>query len=522
LNSNGLLHIGGVDNGFQDLFYEGGTKIAENRPTNQNHLLDCVSRTHSKKFSFIFGNSMAAGGGKKIIVLDADRVRRDTLRSLLVEGGHLTFIFEDEKKCLDNFLDISPDLVVACSVSNQGVNRFVSYLKWMKAGIPILIISDDLSLNEFVEAVGFSKIGILRENFDIFDVRQEISRLLNDGTSIFPLNGSELPLIVGKSPVMVRIRRMIRALGQLQDPVFIQGEPGCGKELVANAIHFQSTKGRSPFVRVSGEAISSENTPAGFEGHANPWSFVCAGRRRILGTQRDGTLFIDEVGFLPPVFQCWLLLINGSERNGLPEGECPTGMRIITSSSTDLTNAMVRGEFRQDLYHRLSVIKIEIPPLRKRPDDIQPLVDFFTDRFCLSLGKSRFDWPAVTKTAFLNYSWPGNVRELERMVKRVVVLGAADTVIEKLCLSSDAKDAPPLVGFGKDFLASADILTDHTAGRFNNFSLKRIARQYIRQVERRAIQNALDTTGGNRKKAAHLLEISYKSLLNKIEAYDLS
>jgi len=467
---------------------------------------------------------MGAGGQNKIIVLEADRIRRDTLKSLLAEGGHLTYSFDDEKNCLDNLLAISPDLVVARSFSNQEGDRFVNSLKWMNADLPLLLISDDLSLNEFVEAAGFTKIGILKENFDTFEFRQEISRLLNDENLIDPPNGFKSPLIVGKSPAMVKIRQMIPALGQFQDPVYIQGEPGCGKELVATAIHSLSKNGDCPFVRVSGETISCERAPGGFEDPASPWVFTGAGQNGIFGTHGGGTLFIDEVGSLPPAFQSWLLLmLDGLERNGFPESGPLPNTRVIASSSIELADVMGRGEFRQDLYHRLSVFKIEIPPLRKRPGDIQPLVDFFVDKFCLSLGRSPFDLAGSTKAVLQNYGWPGNVRELERMVKRVVILGADDAVIEKLCLTSDGSDDCPLVGFGEDFFIPADIdFTDNAAGEFKYFSLKRIARQYTRQIERRAIQKAITTARGNRKKAARLLQISYKSLLNKIKAYDLS
>jgi two-component system response regulator AtoC len=466
---------------------------------------------------------MGFGGKNKIIVLEVDRVRRDTLRSFLAEDGHLTFSFQDEKNCLDNLLAINPDLVVTRSFPNQEADRFVNSVKWMRADLPLLVISDDFALQEFVETVGFNKIGFLRENFDHSEFQQEISRLLNDDASNYASNGCPSPLIVGKSPAMVKIRKMIRALGQLPDPVLIQGEPGCGKELVATAIHSHGVHDGSPFVRVSGEAFFGENPPEGFGNPENPWAWGGAGQDGPFGAQGEGTFFIDEVGCLPRVFQSWLLLLDGAGVKDSSDDRPFPGMRVIVSSSIDLAEAMGRGEFRQDLYHRLSVFKIEIPPLRKRPDDIQPLVDFFSDKYCLSLGKSRFDLPAATQAALRNYSWPGNVRELERMVKRVVILGPADAAIERLCLNSELKDPCPLVGLDEDFFVPADIdYTGDGVGRFQNFSLKRIVRQYIRHTEKRAISEALDATGGNRKKAARQLEISYKSLLNKIKAYNLS
>jgi DNA-binding NtrC family response regulator len=466
---------------------------------------------------------MAAGGEKKIIVLDADRVRRDTLRSLLADGGHVTFSFEDEKNCLENLLAIDPDLVVAAALQDQRGDRFVNAVKWAKPELPLLIISDDQPLNRRVKTIGFENIGFLRENNDLSEFQGAIFRLLGDEVPLPEHNGDKFPLIVGRSPAMVRIREMLPALGLSNDPVYVYGEPGTGKELVASAIHLNSKMGW-PFVRIAGEAACLQDLPTGEGGPSNPWGALA--ENDILGKFGGGTLFIDGLESLSLTAQSRLLrLFEETENYGRAEIDgCPSHLRILASSARDLADAMRSGAFRKDLYFRLSVFKIEIPPLRKRPEDIQPLVDFFTDTFCLSLGKTRCELTDATRAAFQTYHWPGNVRELKCMVKRTVVLGAENPIIQMLCRSNGGEDScSPVGSSGEDFQDMVDMdSTGHGTERFKNFSLKRIAREYTRRAEIQAIQKVLDTTGGNRKKTARLLGVSYKSLLSKIKAYDLS
>jgi DNA-binding NtrC family response regulator len=466
---------------------------------------------------------MAAGGGKKVIVLDADRFRHGTLTSLLADGGHVTFSFEDEKNCLQNFLTIDPDLLVVGALQGHQGDRFVNAVKWAKAEVPLLHITDDQPLIRRVKTNGFQNIGFLRENFDLTEFKEAIFQLLGDEEPLFEQSGDKFPLIIGHSPAMVRIREMILALRLSDDPVYLQGEAGTGKELVASAIHFNSQKGK-PFVRICGEAACRKDLSAVKGGALNAWS--AAVQNETWGETGQGTFFIDGLETLSWTAQSRLLrLFEEMDQQGCSEIDGgPPRMRILASSAVDLTDAMRCGAFRQDLYFRLSVFKIEIPPLRKRPEDILPLVDFFTDTFSLSLSKIPCEISDASWAAFQNYHWPGNVRELKSMVKRTVVLGPENPGIQMLCRNNCEKDSNPLVGFcGEDLPGVVDMdSTGHAGNSFENFSLKRIARDYTRRTEKQAIQKVLDITGGNRKKTARLLGVSYKSLLNKIKAYDLS
>ena len=466
---------------------------------------------------------MAASGGKKIIVLDADRVRRETLRSLLDDGGHATFSFDVEKNCLENLLTIGPDLVVVAAFQDHRGDRFVNAVKWAEVELPLLLITDDQPLIRRVKTIGFGNIGFLRENFDLTEFQKAISQLLGDQDPLSEQNGDKFPIIVGNSPAMVRIREMIQTLGLSNDPVYLHGEAGTGKELVATAIHFNSKTGR-PFVRICGQAVCRHDLAAGEGDATNSWG--ASVENDILGKIGGGTLFIDGLESLSLTAQSRLLrLFEETENHERAERDgCPPRLRVVASSARDLADAMKCGAFRKDLYFRLSVFKIEIPPLRKRPDDIQPLVDFFTDTFCLSLGKTRCELADATRAAFQTYHWPGNVRELKSMVKHTVVLGAENPAIQMLCRNNGGEDSCSLVGCcGEDLRGVVDMdFTGHGTERFKNFSLKRIARKYTRRAEKQAIQKVLDTTGGNRKKSARLLGVSYKSLLNKIKAYDLS
>ena len=404
---------------------------------------------------------MVAGGQQKVMVLEADRVRRDNLRALLDEEGYLTYSFENVKICLDNLKTIDPDLVVASSVHKKWGCRFLYALKWTRPNLPLLIISDDQSITRFVQDIGFTDIGLLRGNFDFYAFQQEIDRLEKNGNPVFQPKELKFPMIVGESQAIVKIRKMVRACCGSDETVFIVGDFGTGKELVANAIHFGSERSNGPYVRVCGEAISLENPGGAVFGRS-----IAHGSRGNRGNGAfpkpgGGTLFIDEVGLLPPTIQAQLLqILDDIEK----EGYCLIGqipaMRVIVSSSMDLSAAVARGEFRKDLFYRLNVLKIDIPPLRQRPDDITSLVDFFTDKFCMSLGRSHYDLAETTMAVFQSYHWPGNVRELERMVKRTVILGEDNTVVDKLCINNGEKDACHLVGYCEDLFASTDEFAD--------------------------------------------------------------
>jgi len=238
-----------------------------------------------------------------------------------------------------------------------------------------------------------------------------------------------------------------------------------------------------------------------------------------------GTLFFDEIEALPASGQSRLLNIfeQGGFTNlaGNQSAQYAPDLTTVVSSSCMLDQLVSRGKFRKDLYYRMSVVSIEIPPLRERVSDIPLLADFFADKFCMEYGAGHFELPKKIKESFSRYPWPGNVRELKSIVQRTVLYGDKDAVIQSLASQWPKKPGP--VNSDEEIydLAGLANLKKYLNDR-DHLPLKSVCGKFLLRTEKTVIKKALEKTNWNRKKAADLLDISYKSLLNKIKEYRLA
>jgi two-component system response regulator AtoC len=311
--------------------------------------------------------------------------------------------------------------------------------------------------------------------------------------------------IVGASAAMEDLLRQVRKVAPLKTTVLVEGESGTGKELVARALHELSPRASFPFVAVNCGAIPAELIESELFGHVKG-AFTDAHRnKKGLAAEADGgTLFLDEIGELPLGLQVKLLRFLQDEEVR-PVGDTRSrkvDVRVVAATARDLRRAVDEGEFREDLFYRLNVVGLRLPPLRERREDVPALAAHFLARF----ARLRPDLPAPSFSeealaALQGYRWPGNVRELEHVVERAVVL-AEGPVIGEGDLPDALREAPPTADAGK---APADL------------SIKR----GTRDLEARLIRAALERTGGNRTRAAELLQISYRALLYKIKEYGL-
>ena len=465
-------------------------------------------------------------GQSKIVILEKSRARREYLRSIVSDRGHIPFIFEKANICLDNLLPLEPDLIISGSLSHDRMDRFVSMVKTMDGNLPVLIISSDPSLNGLTPFNGFRDVNVFNNNIDPAGIQVAISKLLRNRFSTPELNKPENPVIIGNSPELLKIKKKITELSRLNEPLLIQGEPGTGKELVARAIHHQSQRRNSPFVKVN----LAEINPGQLD------IFVSGSRRKefhksnpgggdISNPVDSGTLFLDKIEALPSILQSRLLTVyeESSIKVGALEqiGSNAADMTMVVSSSKCLDELVSRGKFRKDLYYRMSVISIELPPLRKRVNDIAPLTDFFSDQLCSDCDMGHIELPQKIMDCFYSYPWPGNVRELKAVVRRAVLYGDTDGLIRDLWrqwaqnqrfINSD-QEIDQLAGFSN--------LRKYVRDR-KDLSLRKTCSDYVMGTEKTIIKKALERTNWNRKKAAGLLDISYKSLLNKIKQYRLA
>jgi DNA-binding NtrC family response regulator len=449
----------------------------------------------------------------KIVILENNQHRRDALKSMVTEWGYMPFIFEKESRCLDNLGPLNPDLVISGSLSVERAARFIHTIQLTNCGVPMVIISDDRDVLEFVDSNGFGDVSVLKVNSNPAEIEAAINRALKQSCEIIEKR-SYCPLVIGNSPEMVKIKKKIAELVNVKEAVLIQGEPGTGKELTARYIHLRSKRCDKPFIKLSLPQLPADF----FEKQLLMLEDPQAEEKGIFSAAHQGTLLLEEVGRMPAEPQSTLLKII-DEAGIFKSTDEAIDVRIIATSSRDLAALVDNCQFSKGLFYRLNVIRIDLPPLRSRIEDISALADFFTDKSCIESGKSHFELSEKIKSLLTCYHWPGNVQELEDLIRLIVVDGSENRVTRKLrihekyrAISDYYKDIHTLAGLGDVKKHVKDL---------NKISLKKISTIFMERAEKRVLKKALESTNWNRKRTAALLDISYKSLLNKIKEYKL-
>jgi two-component system response regulator AtoC len=307
--------------------------------------------------------------------------------------------------------------------------------------------------------------------------------------------------LVSRSPAMQEVIRTIEKVASHKSTVLITGESGSGKEMVATTIHRMSLRREAPFVTVNCGAIPANLLESELFGYIKG-AFTDAGRNKkgLFEEADGGTLFLDEIGELPPMLQVKLLraLQDGEVRRLGDVRIIPVDVRVIAATARKLEEEVRNGGFREDLFYRLNVIRIEVPALRERPEDIEPLAEHFREMHAARLGRRVSRISAEAMATLVEAPWPGNVRELENVIERAVVLAEGGEI--------DAGVLP---------------LMRAKAGEAEGTQTLSIKRATVR-IESELIRQALARTGGNRTRAARLLEISHRALLYKLKRYGIA
>ena len=349
----------------------------------------------------------------------------------------------------------------------------------------------------------------------------------------------------GESPAMRQVALIIEQVADSDVTVLIRGESGVGKELVARAIHSHSTRKSKPFVKVNCAALPAELLESELFGHEKG-TFTGAATTRIGKFEQAnlGTIFLDEIGEMKPPLQAKLLhVLQDAEFTKLGSNKSITvDVRVVTATNRDLESMMVRGQFREDLYYRLKVIEATVAPLRERQDEILPLTDFFITKYSQRYNRPVRVLTTELRERFLRYEWPGNVRELENMIKRFVILQDEQLVVRELSKPRPQSHAappstsdypppyqspssrPPVAqdpdGEDEEEVEAqpvASVAAPPAAGQHDGRRLSEVAREAALTAERVVISETLRQVHWNRRKAAQLLGVSYKTLLNKIK-----
>ncbi len=315
--------------------------------------------------------------------------------------------------------------------------------------------------------------------------------------------------LIGPSPLFQQVLRVVDSVATNDCVVLLEGESGTGKELLARRIHWRSGRNSRPFIPVNCAAISDSLFESQFYGHVKgAFTGAATSTLGVVRAAEGGTLLLDEVGELPIHLQPKLLRLL-QEREITPVGAAEpidVDARFVASTNRNLARSVLEGDFRSDLYHRLNIVRIEIPPLRSRPEDVEPLLDFYLDQYAAEYASPRVQIGRRLRACLREYPWPGNVRELCAYVERLYATGLPPM--------------PPKLGLwdeqGGSFAAPVHTAPDRMpVGEDTPVAVS------LAEAEKQAIERALELTGYNRTAAARLLEIHRSTLLRKIKTYSL-
>ncbi len=448
---------------------------------------------------------------KRLLIVDDEPSIRRVLQALLAREGYDVELAVDGAQAIAQLGERQYHAVVT-DLKMPGIGG-LELLSWVRAndpGLPVIMITAHGTVDSAVEALKLGAADYISKPFDQDELRQIVAKALRAeelaGQEWTPEEGRFD--IIGVVPSMRRIFDLIEKVARSPTTVLITGESGTGKELVARALHQQSERAGGPFIAVNCGAVPEQLFESELFGHERgAFTGAVAARQGRFELADGGTLFLDEVGELPLELQVKLLRVLQEQRFERVGGvrSLSVDVRMVAATNRDL-KAMVRsGAFRQDLYYRLNVIPIHLPPLRERVGDLPLLTEHFLRRFNERLGRSVTGLSEEAMAALRAWPWPGNIRELENLMERAVLLAEGSRI-----------EASDLHGLG-----DAEAVAPGDGGDLEDMDLKQYVRVHTAKLERARILRALESVDFNVTRAARKLGISRKSLQTKMKDYGL-
>jgi two-component system response regulator AtoC len=447
-----------------------------------------------------------------ILVVDDELGLRHTLTLILQAEGHVVRSASDGASALERLAEEPADLIVS-DVRMPGLDGLAFLERYQQTGGTALVLmmsayGDDEAALEAIRRGAYDFIPkpfradqvllVVRKAIEREGLRREVAQLHDELVALRAPSG-----IVGRSPKIAQALTLADKVARHPSTALVTGESGTGKELIARHIHDASPRASRPFVAVNCAAIPEALLESELFGHAKgAFTGAIAERQGLFEEAHEGTLFLDELGDLPVPLQVKLLraLQEGEVRRVGDNASRSVDVRLVAATARDLESDVAEGRFRADLYYRVNVVRIHLPALRERAEDIPELVRHFVDRFNRRLGLHVTGVSAAAMRALVEYPWPGNVRELENVIERAMVLTDGSQV--------DVEQLPTL--------AAPAMRADGAVSPLD-LSVKR----RTEELERALIAEALERTRGNRTRAAKLLDLSHRALLYKIRDYGL-
>ncbi len=470
-----------------------------------------------------------------ILVIDDEIEICNYLKTLISQFGYRTEIATSGKDGLEAFKKGTPALVILDVIMpDMDGLEVLKQIQSNGAETGVVMLSGHRQTSTVVEAMKLGAIDFLNKPFDpdeleitinkVLERRELISEVRRLKKQVGEQNGSQI--LFGNSDKMGAIKEIIDQVADTDITVLIRGESGTGKGLIARFIYANSTRRDQHFVKVNCAALPDELLESELFGYERG-AFTGAHKKKPgkFEYANRGTIFLDEIGEIHPALQAKLLqVLQDGEFSPLgSERDIRVDSRVIAATNRDLEAAVSEGRFREDLYFRLNVVSILVPPLRERMEEIPILAEHFLHKYNRKYNKTFSKLSTETMDIFMNHNWPGNVRELENMIKRVVVLGSEKPILTEFNLrEEDAlvpirvidEDQPePRAVLGSPESAFVDSLL---AGK-EEYSLREVSKAACRLAEKELIGKVLKQTNWNRKKTAEILKVSYKALLYKIK-----
>ncbi len=450
----------------------------------------------------------------KILIVDDELNMRLVLTAMLKKEGYEIASAADGSEALSILKSGPIDAVITdLKMPNVDGMELLDHMNDKHPAIPVIIITAHGTVATAVEALKKGALDYITKPLDLDELKNVISkamktRTLKENELFLPPEDIERAGIIGTSKSIKDIFEAIKRVAPTTTTILITGETGTGKELVADAIHYNSPRKKNPLIKINCAAIAKTLMESELFGHEKgAYTGAAVTKPGKFELAHKGTLFLDEVSEIPRDMQVKLLRVLQEQEFERVGGlrTIKVDVRIIAATNQNLLQQVQAGNFREDLYYRLNVFPIEVPPLRSRKEDILPLTDYFLEKFNKKLNVS-VNMEQEVKKMFLRHDWPGNIRELENLIERMILLAQNDTVT--------MREIPEEFKAAVNKIAAAPLETSKKP--FKNYM-----RDHVENVEKQMIVKMLEEAGGNVTKAAQQLGLSRKGLQLKMIKYNL-
>jgi two-component system, NtrC family, response regulator AtoC len=448
-----------------------------------------------------------------VLVIDDETGSRESMAIAIEKAGYAVRTFDDARNALEFLEETDGARLAICDLRMPGMDglAFLNEVRERRYDLRLVLVTGYGSIESAVEAMRVGADDYLTKPVDLYELRQRVSNLIEKEQLKEEVSNLREMLdkrygfesIVGRSAPMEKLFEQMKLVAPTRSSVLIIGESGTGKELVANALHRASPRRNERILAINCGAIPSDILESELFGHERG-AFTGAVSRKIgkFELAHRGSLFLDEISELYPELQVKLLRVL-EERQVMRVGGSElidVDFRLIAATNRDLEKEVADGRFREDLYYRLKVVTLRIPPLRERPSDIPPLLEHFLVQFCQEHGKPPKTLSAEALELLSRYSWPGNVRELKNVMESVVVFHQDGEVT--------LNDLPPEIR-DSSTLSTSGTPVQSVVGEPRTMA----------DIERQAILETLGRTAGHRARAADILGIGLRTLQRKLKEY---